>query len=311
MKLYPVTIGIPSYNEQRNIINLLESIFSSDTDEIYIEEVIISDDSTDCTPQLIQDYIDRNPLKNILLCHHSLRRGTAAAWNEIFDKAKGRTLILFDADVIVDRNCIAELVGTLRREEKVGLCATNQIPVDATGISGKACLFIMEWLRTLRKTGLSKYTVMGRALCIHSDVTKNLHIPEEVIAVDLYLQCLTMKKYFNITYNDNAIVYFKPPTNLSEFSSQVIRAQNGHKQVTNLPIYPHLEPSLRSLLASVLSSIRSKPVEAVAATISLASVLYFSRRLAGTNNAKWNTLESTKSIDYDKFISRHTMENST
>jgi glycosyltransferase involved in cell wall biosynthesis len=306
-----ITIGIPSYNEEGNITNLLKSIISSNINGNFIEKVIISDDSTDSTPQLVEDFVKRNQLQNIAFYHHGIRRGTAAAWNEIFNKASGSIIILFDADVIIDRNCISELVGSMAKYEQVGLCATNQIPIETRGISGKACSFIMEWLRSLRKKELSKYTVMGRALCIRSDITKILHIPEEVIAVDLYLQRSVMKMRLNVIYNDNAIVYFKPPTNLLEFSSQVIRARNGHKQVTNLPIELNLEPSLRSLLGSILSSIRSKPVQAAAAATSLLSVPYFSRKLDDTNNAKWDTSKSTKSIDYDEFISKQNMENNT
>lgn len=306
-----ITIGIPSYNEEGNITNLLKSIISSNINGNFIEKVIISDDSTDSTPQLVEDFVKRNQLQNIAFYHHGIRRGTAAAWNEIFNKASGSIIILFDADVIIDRNCISELVGSMAKDEQVGLCATNQIPIETRGISGKACSFIMEWLRSLRKKELSKYTVMGRALCIRSDITKILHIPEEVIAVDLYLQRSVMKMRLNVIYNDNAIVYFKPPTNLLEFSSQVIRARNGHKQVTNLPIELNLEPSLRSLLGSILSSIRSKPVQAAAAATSLLSVPYFSRKLDDTDNAKWDTSKSTKSIDYDEFISKQNMENNT
>ena len=73
-----ITIGIPSYNEEVNITNLLNSIISSNINGIFIEEVIISDDSTDSTPQVVEDFIKRNQLQNITLYHHGIRRGTAA-----------------------------------------------------------------------------------------------------------------------------------------------------------------------------------------------------------------------------------------
>ena len=40
-------------------------------------------------------------------------------------------------------------------------------------------------------------------------------------------------------------------------------------------------------------------------------VPYFSRKIGGTDNAKWNTSKTTKSIDYDEFISRQDIENNT
>jgi hypothetical protein len=50
---------------------------------------------------------------------------------------------------------------------------------------------------------------------------------------------------------------------------------------------------------------------AAAAATSLLSVPYFSRKLEDTNDAKWDTSKSTKSIDYDEFISKQNMENNT
>lgn len=306
-----ITVGIPSYNEEGNIINLLNSISSTKACGINIDEVIISDDSTDSTPRLVEEFIEQKSSLNISFCHHDVRRGTAAAWNEIFDSASGSIIILFDADIIIDRNCISELVVSLTGNTHVGLCATNQIPIDSKGISGKACVFIMEWLRSLRQGALSKYTVMGRALSIQSNIAKTIKIPEEIIAVDLYLQCAVTKKQYDVIYNDQAKIYFKPPTNLQEFSSQVIRANNGHKQVKNLQIELGLEPSLRSLFLSTIRSVCSRPLDAAAAAISFVSVPYFSRKLDDTNNAKWNTSNSTKLIDYDEFVSKQNMENNS
>ncbi len=73
-----ITIGIPSYNEEGNITNLLKSIISSNINGILVKEVIISDDSTDSTPQLVEDFIKQNRLQNITVYHHGIRRGTAA-----------------------------------------------------------------------------------------------------------------------------------------------------------------------------------------------------------------------------------------
>ncbi len=65
-----VTIGIPSYNEEGNLIKLLKSIISSKVSGINIENVIISDDSADSTARLVEDFIQRNRALNITFYHH-------------------------------------------------------------------------------------------------------------------------------------------------------------------------------------------------------------------------------------------------
>ena len=77
-----ITIGIPSFNEEKNITNLLSSLVQHNAEDFSISEVIISDDSYDKTPQLVDTIVNDNkyPL-NIKLIHHSQRRGAGAAWN--------------------------------------------------------------------------------------------------------------------------------------------------------------------------------------------------------------------------------------
>ena len=76
MALHRVTIGIPTFNEEKNILNLLRSLEQDFSKDYIITEVIISDDSSDNTPELVRNYIKNSSL-NIKLEHHDSRRGAA------------------------------------------------------------------------------------------------------------------------------------------------------------------------------------------------------------------------------------------
>jgi glycosyltransferase involved in cell wall biosynthesis len=89
-----ITVGIPSYNERQNIVNLLRAIEEQHTP---ILEVLISDDSSDNTPSLVHNFAEHS-LLDIQLFHHDTRRGAAAAWNEILQRAAGDIIVLYDAD---------------------------------------------------------------------------------------------------------------------------------------------------------------------------------------------------------------------
>jgi glycosyltransferase involved in cell wall biosynthesis len=322
-----VTVGIPSYNEEINISNLLRSIIElnklenkfepSNNDNSYgkkeysssnrednrirptkdfvISEIIISDDSSDNTCQIVEAIAAENPSLDIKLLHHNSRRGVPAAWNEIFKKAIGEIIVLYDADIIIDSSTTSNLVHSI--SNSIGLCASNSTPVVLKGsATSRASVFIAEWLRWVRKSGLSQYTVMGRALSILSDVAKTITIPENVIALDLYLQCKVLELGFNVTYNDQALVYFRPPDNIKDFSSQIIRATNGHKQIRHLLTGSCTCLPFRTGLVAAIKSVVQDPKGVVYLIYCYSLLPFYSGGLKATNSVKWDIAKSTKRL---------------
>ena len=181
-----ISIGIISYNEEKNIVNLLNSIKCQYLGKFLIKEIIISDDSYDKTPFLIKEFIKKNPQLLIRLFHHNERRGAYAAWNEIFKEATGDYLVLYDADVILAQKATYNLVNGFSSE--IGLCAGNPQPIEIINIYGRATKFISTWLQNVRKVGLTQFMVMGRGLAIRQDLAKVITISENIIAIDYFLQ---------------------------------------------------------------------------------------------------------------------------
>ncbi len=292
-----VTVGIPAYNEEQNIVNLLQSL---EGQHRLISEVIISDDSSDRTPAIVSEFAKSSPLA-ITLFHHGARRGAAAAWNEIFQKASGDAIVLYDADTIPHPSCTEQLAS--RISEDTALCASNSQPVQAARIAGRASVFISSWLRSVRLTGLSQYTVMGRAVAIDAAVAKKIQIPD-MIAIDLYLQCRVIGMGLNVAYNDNAVVYFKPANNMQDLASQVVRAVNGHNQIKDLvsPLNIGLPPHVA--VTQALKNAAINPLGAISAIIGYSLMPYYRSRLENADSAKWQTAGSSKAIDYEQLKAR-------
>ena len=291
-----VTIGIPSYNEEQNIISLLDSLVSQSSEDYFIAEIIISDDSTDSTPDLVENFAKKNSQISINLIHHDKRRGAAAAWNEIFHTSTGDVIVLYDADIVIDKYTTARLVSSLKNG--IGLCASNPQPTNIKGISGRASSFITYWLRSVRKQVISQYTVMGRALSVTTQVAKKIVIPNNIIAIDLYLQCKILEFGFNIVYDDSALVYFLPANKLFDFASQVIRASIGHKQIH--AYYSKLKINL-PLKIAVIEAVRNyihDPIGALCLMICYTTLPYYRFKIKEAGSSKWHTADSTKAFDY-------------
>jgi glycosyltransferase involved in cell wall biosynthesis len=289
--LQKVTIGIPTFNEEQNILNLLRALETDIPKDYFISEIIISDDSSDDTPEKVYGYLTSSSL-NIKFIHHNSRRGAAAAWNEIFERSMGDIIVLYDADIIVGQRCTERLVSSIWG--KIGLCASNPKPIQVKGIAARASIFISDWLRSVRNNRLSQYTVMGRAMSIRSDIAKKISIPNDIIAIDLYVQCKVLEYGFDVVYNDNAVVYFYPPTKISDFVSQVVRATNGHRQIRDCisRFKINLPEDVRAI--EIIRNMFINPFGALSVIFCCALIPFYKVKLKETNSAKWHTAKSTK-----------------
>jgi glycosyltransferase involved in cell wall biosynthesis len=293
-----ITVGIPSYNERQNIVNLLRAIEEQHTP---IFEVLISDDSSDNTPSLVHNFAEHS-LLDIQLFHHDTRRGAAAAWNEILQRAAGDIIVLYDADTIPHPSCTEQLTSHI--QGNVGICASNSQPVQAAGIAGRASVFISKWLRSVRLALLSQYTVMGRALAINSSEAKKIEIPTNIIAIDLYMQCKVLEMGRDVIYNDSAIVYFKPANDIHDLASQVIRAVNGHKQLEEYVSSCDIGLPRQVAIAHAVKNVAKDPLGALSVAIGYSMIPYYRSRLEHTDTAKWHTAASSKTIDYQQLKTR-------
>jgi glycosyltransferase involved in cell wall biosynthesis len=284
-----LSIGIISYNEEKNISNLLNSIKWQQLGKFHIKEIIISDDSQDDTPILIKEFIKNNSRFVIRLFHHHERRGASAGWNEIFREATGDYLVLYDADVLLEKQTTYNLVNEFT--SGIGLCAGNPQPIEISNIYGRASKFISTWLQNVRKHGVTQFMVMGRGLAIRQDLAKEIIISENIIAIDYFLQLKVLEMEKKVIYVDNAKIYFKTPKNLEDFLSQVLRANFGHKQ---LSYYKTTKLSFVNSIRITLKSFLSDPYGALATLYCYFFIPYYKFHNKHKMSSKWDVAKSTK-----------------
>ncbi len=288
-----ITIGVPTFNEEDNIINFIESIKKQNLSPNVIDKILFIDDSDDKTPDLIDKMKIENPDLKIELHHNNKRLGASNAWNAIFKKSGGDIIVLLDADIEFEKNCILNLSNKIN--ETTGLCASNTIPiVQKNNKYSKASAFIAFWLRSIRLHRISKYTTMGRALALHSEDVSDIEIPTDIIAIDLYIQCKMLEKHKKVVYNDEAIVYFKTPLTKSDFLSQVTRAIIGHKQIKKYTKYLSLEISFIVLLREFLKSSIKYPSFSLALIYCYTMLPYSYFKNKDKVSYLWETATSTK-----------------
>ena len=97
-----LSVVIPSRNEERNIVNCLNDLIKQDYPKELFEIIIIDDDSTDKTANIVNDFINNNPEKEITLISSKNSKipfqGKKQAIKTAVSVSKGDFIITTDAD---------------------------------------------------------------------------------------------------------------------------------------------------------------------------------------------------------------------
>jgi len=236
-----ISIGIPSYNEHNNIINLLKSIENQRIPEnVLLNEIIIYDESTDDTPKIIENYAASNHSIKIRIISANTRHGVSFAWNKLLHELTTDFIILLDADVILSADFLEKILHSFTSYENIALVCCNYEAISNNTKSSKISTFIGQWLNHVGSlTPINQFSVIGRAIALDKSKLKHIEIPFDIISADLYLTCKLHENGFSIIKNNNAKIYYKTPNNLNDLYLQTIRGIKGHRElklhVDNLP----------------------------------------------------------------------------
>lgn len=108
-----VSIIIPAYNEEKDIKDVLDSISKQTYPKEKIETIVIDDKSTDKTVEIAKKY----PVKIIKGKH----KGVGAARNLGIKNSKGEIIFFVDADQVLDKNYVKEIVNIFRDKNVAGV----------------------------------------------------------------------------------------------------------------------------------------------------------------------------------------------
>ena len=97
-----LSIIIPTYNESKNIIKLIKSIFDAIPENIKTQAIVVDDNSPDQTAKIVEDYFkDFKKLagQTIDVLNRKTKNGLSSAILDGISHAKGDTIVVMDADL--------------------------------------------------------------------------------------------------------------------------------------------------------------------------------------------------------------------
>ncbi|MBB5174561.1 glycosyltransferase family 2 protein [Texcoconibacillus texcoconensis] len=114
-----VSIIIPAHNEESVIEKKLQNLINLNYPKDLMEIIISSDNSTDKTNDIVEDFITKNNQNNIRLYKVKKRQGKTNAQNEAVKIANGKILAFSDANSMLEKDAIIHLVSSFVDEKVI------------------------------------------------------------------------------------------------------------------------------------------------------------------------------------------------
>jgi len=115
LKKYPfVSICVPAYNEEDNIIPTLKSLINLDYPKDKLEIIVVNDGSTDNTEKKVREFMLKHKDNSIILINQK-NKGKASALNNALKKAKGEFFVCLDSDSVVNKKALKVLLPYFKK----------------------------------------------------------------------------------------------------------------------------------------------------------------------------------------------------
>lgn len=114
-----VTIMIVAHNEEKVILDKLNNIREIDYPQNKLFILVASDNSTDATNEIVENFIQNNKDINVRMYKAARRMGKTNAQNEAQKTVKSEFLVMTDANSMLDKNSIKELMSSFESDDIV------------------------------------------------------------------------------------------------------------------------------------------------------------------------------------------------
>lgn len=292
-----VMIGIPAYNEEKNIGKLLNDILCQKVDaDNFIDIIVVSDMSNDDTDNIVSSLMKK--YDNVKLIRKNERTGKSSSLNIIFDMANGYDiLILFDADIRLGDNVLKLLIEKITISDDIGLVGGNPIPFPSNilNLAEQAQFFgwaLVDMIKNLHEYSL--YHPHGRILALTKKLYSDMRISVG-IGNDTYIYLYCMKKKLKFKYAHDAIVYFESPKTIDDYLKQSVRRSTAVKENEKIfgknLIKDHAE--IHNMWLILLNTIKKYPYKFLCWSIlyTYGQLLAYDKK---KSNPTWKISNSTK-----------------
>jgi cellulose synthase/poly-beta-1,6-N-acetylglucosamine synthase-like glycosyltransferase len=300
-KKLTVTVGIPAYNEEANIANLLKSILAQKQDNYKLEKIIvISDGSTDSTVNKAKS------IKSIRLdvLDEKKQKGKSYRLNQMFKLNKSDILVLLDADSLLHKNALTEITKQFKAK-KYGLVAGKQKMVGSKTLIEKALTareYILSSVIAEWNSGKNIYAFRGGFMGLKNSLARRLHVPN-TSGNDAHIYLSAKKIGYEVHYANKAVAYFKSPVTFQDHyrqSSRFVISQSRMENIFSNQVKKEYQIPLNVLAKAFFKSMFKMPINTLVylGLHTITSIKIVVRKEEMSSRGIWKTSKSTKKLSF-------------
>lgn len=225
-----VAIIVPAHNEELVIANKIESIFNTAYPLDLISVYIGSDNSTDATNAIVQEYLEK--YTNLHFVAYTERQGKPMIINNLCNESTADVFILTDANVYFEPQTIFELVKHCK-DESVGLIGGLILNTNLKkhGISMQETAYLSLENSIKYQEGLlwgAMIGAFGGVFAIKKECFVN--IPANFIVDDFYITMKVLEQKKKAILEPLAISYEDVANSITEEFRRKVRISVGNFQ---------------------------------------------------------------------------------
>ena len=244
-----VSLIVPARNEEEYIENCIKSILNSNYPKDKLEVIVAIDGSKDKTLEICKKFEPK-----IKIFESKPKRCKAETLNEVWPKAKGEIIAIFDADCVLDKNCLIEAVKNFSKENVDGVSGTIKtynkeqffpriISLETTFTS------FIEYV--LSKFGANPH-FLGKNMFIRKNVLEEIGgFDEFSFLEDIELSLRMKRNRYKVVFESKAITWQNETKNFRFFFNQRKRWARGTFRIKKLK----MQNSIKSWLSDLMHAI--------------------------------------------------------
>lgn len=218
-----VTVMVVAHNEEKVIWDKLENLINLDYPKEKIEFLISSDNSTDKTNELVEEFIKLNPDYRIRLYKVKERRGKTNAQNEAQKTVNSEILVMTDANSILEKNSVKELVASFTSDDISYVCGRLVITNQDTNDIAKTETLYWDTDTELREIESNIQTITAGNGAIYACRNNEYYDFDPMSSHDIDMpRYFALKKKRSI-FNPDAIAYEKASENIKDEFRRKVR----------------------------------------------------------------------------------------
>ncbi|MED0960083.1 glycosyltransferase family 2 protein [Bacillus paramycoides] len=234
-----VTVMVVAHNEEKVILDKLHNILELDYPKDKIEFLIASDNSTDKTNEIVREFIKENQDRKMRIYEVKARKGKTNAQNEAQKTVKTEYLVMTDANSMMDKKSVKELMAAFMSEEIAYVSGRLMIVNQGSSDVSNAEASYWDSDMVMREIEGRMQTITAGNGALYACRVKDYYDFTPIQCHDSAMPPLYALQGKRAIANHDAIAYEK--------AGEVIEDEFGRKVRMNRIILKHILPDIRIL----------------------------------------------------------------